>query len=173
MSNYDELQKAWADMEKVKKAGKAKSIGVSNFIKEDLDAVLKTATDPPTVNQLEFHPYLQRGDLIPYNKEKGILVTAYGPLSPVTKAAGGPLDGYLDALATKYYVSPNEILLRWCIDQDVVPITTSHKEQRLSDYLRSMAFKLTPKEIEEINSIGGQHHYRGFFKQRFGDDDRR
>lgn len=169
----DELQHAWAEMEKLKKAGKVKSIGVSNFIKDDLEIILKTAKEPPSVNQLEFHPYLQREDLVPYHKEKGILVTAYAPLTPVTRAAGGPLDGYLDALATKYYVSANEILLRWCIEQDVVPITTSHKEQRLSDYLRSLTFKLTPKEVNEISSIGNQHHHRAFFNSRFDKDDRR
>lgn len=173
VNGNDELQKAWAEMEKLKKAGKAKSIGVSNFIREDLDVILQTATEPPAVNQIEFHPYLQRGDLVPYNQEKGIVVEAYGPLSPATRAAGGPLDGYLDALATKYYVSPNEILLRWCIEQNVVPITTSRKEQRLSDYLRTLTFKLTPKEVEEVSKIGSQQHYRGFFKKRFGEDDRR
>lgn len=54
------------------------------------------------------------------------------------------------ALAKKYAVSPGEISLRWCIDQDIVAITTSGKEQRLSDYLRAMTFKLTPKEIQQV-----------------------
>jgi len=61
------------------------------------------------------------------------------------------VDKVLDALAKKYAVTPGEICLRWCIDQDVVAITTSAKEQRLSDYLRAMTFKLTPKEVQDVS----------------------
>lgn len=81
---------------------------------------------------------------------KGIATSAYGPLTAVTKGAPGPADGILAALAKKYAVSPGEISLRWCIDQDIVAITTSGKEQRLSDYLRAMTFKLTPAEIKQV-----------------------
>jgi len=42
-------------------------------------------------------------------------------------------------------------LLRWCIEQDVVAVTTSSKEQRLSDYLRAMTFKLTPAEVKMVS----------------------
>lgn len=83
---------------------------------------------------------------------QGIATSAYGPLSAITKAPGGPVDGILDGLAKKYAVSPAEICLRWCIDQDVVPITTSSKEQRLSDYLLAFKFKLTPAEIKQVSS---------------------
>ena len=81
---------------------------------------------------------------------QGIATSAYGPLTAVTKAAGGPADDILNGIAKKYAVSPGEICLRYCIDQDIVPITTSGKEQRLSDYLRAMTFKLTPAEIKQV-----------------------
>ena len=71
----------------------------------------------------------------------------------MTKAAGGPADDVLAGLAKKYAVNPGEICLRWCIDQDIVPITTSSKEQRLSDYLRAMTFKLTPAEVKMVSSL--------------------
>lgn len=82
---------------------------------------------------------------------QGIATQAYGPLTSITKAANGPVDDILQSLARKYAVSPGEICLRWCIDQDVIPITTSGKEQRLSDYLRALTFKLTPKEISQVS----------------------
>ena len=82
---------------------------------------------------------------------QGIATSAYGPLTAITKGAGGPADDILQGLAKKYAVSTGEISLRWCIDQDIVAITTSGKEQRLSDYLRAMTFKLTPKEIEQVS----------------------
>ncbi|KAK5009209.1 hypothetical protein LTR60_005251 [Cryomyces antarcticus] len=77
------------------------------------------------------------------------------------------------ALAKKYGVSEGEVALRWCIDQDIVTITTSGKEQRMSDYLRCATFKLTPKEISEILKLGERKHFRGFWNHKFADDDRR
>jgi diketogulonate reductase-like aldo/keto reductase len=84
---------------------------------------------------------------------QGIATAAYGPLTPVTKGEGGPAEEILNGLAKKYAVNPAEILLRYCIDQDIVPITTSGKEQRLSDYLRAMTFKLTPAEIKQVGPV--------------------
>jgi diketogulonate reductase-like aldo/keto reductase len=172
-ANSDEdLQKAWKAMEQVKENGKAKSIGVSNYLKPHLEATLKTAKYPPVINQIECHPYLQHGDLLSYHKNKNIAVAAYGPLTPVTRAKGGPLDPLLEKLARKYAVGAGEILLRWCIDQGVVPITTSAKEQRMSDYLRAITFKLTPVEVDEISKAGNEHHYRAFWTHKFEADDR-
>lgn len=168
----EELQQKWRDMEGVKKSGKARSIGVSNYYKHHLEATLETAIDPPAINQIEYHPYLQHGDLISYHRQKNIAISAYAPLTPVTRAKDGPLTDYLDRLAHKYAVSPAEILLRWCLDQDVVAITTTSKEQRMSDYLRALTFKLTPKEVHEISDLGKTYHYRAFWNKKFAEDDR-
>jgi diketogulonate reductase-like aldo/keto reductase len=166
------LQQKWSQMEEVLASGKTKSIGVSNFGKKDLDAILETAKVRPAINQIEFHPYLQHEDLLQFHKNKDIRVSAYGPLTPVTKVKGGPLDSLLESLAKKYAVNPGEILLRWCVDQNVLPITTSSKEERLSDMLRIFTFQLTPKEIEEISEKGNTHHFRGFWQDKFDKDDR-
>ncbi|CAI6330214.1 unnamed protein product [Periconia digitata] len=168
----EELQKAWADMETVQAAGLTKSIGVSNFLPKHLTAILKTAKVVPATNQIEFHPYLQHPELLAFHKEHGIATTAYAPLTAVTRATPGPVDDYMASLEKKYAVTAAEISLRWCIDQDVVPITTSSKEQRLSDYLRAATFKLTPKEIREINELGQKKHYRAFWAKYFDENDR-
>ena len=168
----EDLQKAWAAMESVKKSGKTKSIGVSNYLESHLKATLATATTPPSINQIEFHPYLQHGSLLSYQKSQNIAASAYSPLTVVTKAAPGPCDEMLAFLAKKYYVSEGEIALRWCIDQGVVAITTSSKEQRLSDYLRAMRFTLTPKEVKDLADVGMEKHYRGYYKANFDDNDR-
>ncbi|CAG8887744.1 unnamed protein product [Penicillium nalgiovense] len=151
-----ELQAAWAAMEQVKASGKARSIGVSNFLQSDLETILETAKVVPSVNQIEFHPYLQHGNLVPYQESKGIKTV-------------NPL---LSSLATKYAVSQTEILLRWIIDRGCVAITTSGKESRLSSYLRTFTFKLTPQEIDEISKVGEQKHYRAFWREKLADDDR-
>ncbi|KAI4234298.1 MAG: hypothetical protein LQ349_003870 [Xanthoria aureola] len=149
-SSDADLQSTWAAMEKVKADGKAKSIGVSNYLVPHLEATMKTASVIPSINQIEYHPYLQHGGpdgpLLSYMKEHNIANSAYAPLTAVTKAKPGPLDELYAHLAKKYYVSEGEIALRWCIDQNVVAITTSGKEERLSDYLRATTFTMTPKE---------------------------
>ncbi|KAF2092909.1 2,5-diketo-D-gluconate reductase-like protein A [Rhizodiscina lignyota] len=166
------LQEAWAAMEQVKADGLAKSIGVSNYYQSDLEATLATAKVVPAINQIEFHPYLQHGGLLEFHRKHGIATSAYGPLTPATRSKGGPVDEYLGSLAKKYAVTEGEILLRWCVDQDVVTITTSGKEQRLSDYLRSMTFKLTPTEVKEIKDLGEQKHFRAFWQNKFAADDK-
>lgn len=171
LSSDTAMQEAWKAMEKVKQEGLAKSIGVSNFLPQHLDTLASIATIPPAANQIEFNPYLQRAKLIQYHKDHHIATTAYAPLIPITKAAPGPVDGLLASLSKKYAVHEPEILLRWCIDQDIMPVTTTGKEQRLSDYLRAATFKLTPKEIEEIGKLGEQKRYRGFWLGRFEKDD--
>ena len=166
------LQEKWTQMEEVAASGKAKSIGVSNFMQPDLDAIVKTCRVRPAINQIEFHPYLQHGNLLPYMKNQDIKVQAYAPLVPITQVKGGPLDHVLEQLAKKYGVNPGEILLRWCIDQSVVPVTTSSKMQRMSDMLRVFTFRLTPKELEQISEIGNGHHHRQFWQDKFAADDR-
>lgn len=170
----EELQDIWRKIEAIKDSGKARSIGVSNFLQEDLEAILKTARIPPAINQIEFHPYLQHGDLVEFHRKNNITVAAYGPLSAVTKAKPGPLDSTYTELAKKYGVTEGDIALRWTIDQGIVTITTSASEQRLQGYLKKLpSFKLTPKEIETIAELGKKKHYRGFWRDRFADDDRR
>lgn len=167
-----DLQKKWADMEAIYASGKAKSIGVSNFLQKDLEVILETAKIVPSINQIEYHPYLQHGSLIPFLREKNIAVAAYSPLTAIIRASPGPLDDTYAHLARKYGVTPGEIALRWVIDQGMVALTTSGSEQRLKDYQKITQFKLTPKEVEEISKIGSEKHYRVFWNDKFAPDDK-
>lgn len=170
----EDLQKRWAEMEAIKESGRAKSIGVSNYLQEHLEATQATARIPPAINQIEYHPYLQHGDLVEFHRKNNIAIAAYAPLTAVTKAAPGPVDGIYQALSKKYGVDVGEVALRWCLDQGIVTITTSSNEQRLRRYLSDLpTFKLTPKEVQEIAETGNQKHYRGFWSHKFGPDDRR
>lgn len=170
----EDLQKRWAEFEQIKESGRAKSIGVSNFLQEHLEAILKTAKIPPAINQIEYHPYLQHGDLVDFHKKHNIAISAYGPLTPLVSAKGGPVDELWTKLAQKYNVTESEIGLRWAIDQDIVALTTSSKAERLEGYLERLPkFKLTPDEIAEISRLGKQKHFRGFWRKKFDENDRR
>jgi len=175
-SSPTDLQRKWADMESILASGRAKSIGVSNFLISHLKTILETAKVKPAVNQIEYHPYLQHitpagEDLLAFHREQGILTVAYGPLTAITKASPGPLDSVYERLGKKYGVGDGEIALRWMVDQGVVALTTSGKEERLKGYLGVGGFKLTDEEVEEIREVGAKKHFRGFWKDKFGPDD--
>ena len=171
--NDEELQQAWKEMEMVKQAGKARSIGVSNYLQRHLEVVLKSAEIIPAVNQIEFHPYLQREGLLPWCKSKGIVVEAFGPLTPITKARPGPVDEALKTLATKYGVGEEAVALRWCVEMGVVAVTTSGREERLRGYLQATGFELTGEEVEEMSRRGKEKHFRGNnFMHQYPPDDR-
>ena len=170
--NPKELQQKWAEAEAIKESGRAKSIGVSNFLQNHLEAILETAKIPPAINQIEYHPYLQHFGLLDFHREKKIAVAAYGGLTAVTKAAPGPVDNYYSALAKKYGVTEGEVALRWILDQGIVVVTTSSNEQRLKSFLSKLpSFKLTPKEVQELSDLGKQKNFRGFWKNKFAADD--
>lgn len=168
----EELQAKWKDLEDIHATGKAKSIGVSNMLQKDLETILKTAKIIPAINQIEYHPYLQHGDLVDFHRKHNITISAYAPLTAAVKASPGPLDGTYKRLAEKYGVTVGEIALRWVIDQGIVALTTSANEQRLKQYLKIDQFKLTPEEIKEISDLGLQKHFRGFWQDKFDADDR-
>lgn len=167
-----DLQEAWATLELIKESGKAKSIGVSNFIQEHLETILATAKVPPAINQIEYHPYLQHGNLIDYHRKNNIAISAYAPLTAIIRARPGPVDALYENLAKKYGVTEGDIALRWCIDQDIVVITTSSSGERLKSYMRNVwSFKLIPEEIEGISMMGKQKHFRAFQNQWIAEGD--
>ncbi|KAI0413402.1 aldo/keto reductase [Xylaria grammica] len=175
-SSPEHLQQTWAALEAIQASGRARSIGVSNFLVSHLETVLQTARVVPALNQIEYHPYLQHepDGLLAFCRARQIAVAAYGPLTAVLKAAPGPCDDAYAELAAKYGVSEADVALRWCIDQGIVAITTSASEQRLKGYMNRLpAFKLTPKEIARISEEGKKKHYRGYWLRNFAEDDRR
>ena len=162
----EELQRIWAEMEKIKESGKARSIGVSNFDKEHLEIILRTAKIVPAINQIEYHPYRQYEDLIPFMREKGIAIAAYSGLTPILAARPGPLDDTYAELAAKYGVTEADIEFRWLLDQDIVVITTSKKEERIQQYLTSLpGFRLEEEDFKRITETGKQKTYKGPYEE--------
>ncbi|CAK7267802.1 hypothetical protein SEPCBS57363_002775 [Sporothrix epigloea] len=169
----EQIQSRWAELEAIQASGRATSIGVSNYLQKHLEPLLQTAKVKPAINQIEFHPYLQHGDLVPFHRKHGIATSAYGPLTPIVRAKGGPLDPVYARLAKKYGVTEGDVGLRWVVDQGIVAITTSSNPERLQNYLPHLSsFELTPAEVKEISEIGNTHHYRAFWQTTFDKEDR-
>jgi diketogulonate reductase-like aldo/keto reductase len=153
-------------MEALKQAGKARSIGVSNYGPAPMKATLAAARVPPAINQIEFHPYLQQREWVECDRAHGVATSAYGALTAVTKARPGPADAVYARLAQKYGVADGVIALRWCLDQDIVAVTTSGKEARLREYLGVLNFALEQDEVRELADAGQAKHFRGFWTRK-------
>ncbi|THV47034.1 hypothetical protein BGAL_0340g00040 [Botrytis galanthina] len=168
-----DLQQIWLSMEQVKVSGKAKSIGVSNHQRPHIEEILKVATIIPALNQLEFHPYLQRAhDYLPWMRSHGIEVASFNGLTPITKARPGPLDDILTEIAARHQVPENAVLISWQTAQSVVATTTTTKVGRLEDYVAAVQLKLSREEQEKITQVGLTHHFRAWAPDRFDPDDR-
>ncbi|PTB42495.1 hypothetical protein M441DRAFT_137196 [Trichoderma asperellum CBS 433.97] len=167
------IQAAWKGLEIVKAQGKAKSIGISNFQRHHIETLLQTCTIKPVMNQLEFHPYLQRAnDFVPWMREHDIEVSSFKSLAPITVGKGGPLDELLPSLAGKYKVTESVVLLSWCIGQNISPITTTSSQSRLDEYSTATEVVLEPADVEEITQAGLKYHFRWWGKYFFEPDDR-
>lgn len=140
---------AWRKMEEIYKSGRAKSIGVSNYTIRHLEELLRECDVIPAVNQVEIHVFLQQSELRQYCKEKGILVQAYSPL-----AHGNSLDdSTLADIANKHSKSSEQIMLRWCVQQEIVVLPKSVHEQRIRENIDIFDFELDEQDLARIQNL--------------------
>ena len=151
--NYDNWQKTnadtWQAMEELQAEGKIKSIGVSNFFQEHLEALFQTANIIPSINQIEFHPGYWQRELVEYCKKQNIVVESWSPL------ARGKIFGnkVLEAIANKHNKSVSQVCLRWIIQHDVIVIPKSTSPKRIEENINLFNFELTIAEMELINNL--------------------
>lgn len=176
-----DLQRAWREMEELQAAGLTRSIGVSNFLRPQLEAILATAKSPPVLNQIEYHAYLQHRvpgepeaeSLVPWMQAHGIVVGSYKGLAPVAFEPDGPLRDPLARIAAAHGVSPTVVCLAWVKQQSMVAVTTTRRPERLDEYARVVEVTLSPEEMATISAVGATHHKRWHWGKYFGPDDRR
>lgn len=115
---FEGNKEAWRALEDAHKAGKIKSIGLSNFQIVDIENLLETCTVKPVVNQILAHVTNTPIELIDYCKEKGILVEAYSPIGH------GELfkNDEIKAMAEKYQVSLPQLCIRYTLQLGLLPL---------------------------------------------------
>jgi len=149
----------WKAMEEAVDSGLAKSIGVSNFNKDQLARVLAAARIPPVNNQVEIHPYLNQQDLIDYCKQKGVTVTGYSPLGSPDRPWAKPEDvkllddPKLIELGKKYKKSAAQVVLRWATQRGVITIPKTVKRERLIENMNIFDFELSQDDVTYVNSL--------------------
>ena len=141
----------WRAFEELYSAGRIKAIGLSNFLPKHIEALLKTAKIKPMVNQIEMHPGLCRKDVVDYCRDRAILVEAWAPFA-VGETFKIP---ELQVLAEKYSRPISQIVLRWFIQNSVVPLPKSVTTARIKENIDIYDFSLSDEDMAIINNISG------------------
>ncbi|TYJ54507.1 hypothetical protein B9479_004831 [Cryptococcus floricola] len=151
-----DIRGTWEAFEGLKKEGFVKSIGVSNFTKQDLQQLLTHATIPPAVNQILLHPYVisTQAPLLAYLSQQNIVPEGYSSLVPLTSKPGGPVDKPVREIAERLGKEPEQVLLAWSKAKGAVIVTTSSKKSRLESYLSVGDITLSPDDVRAIDKAG-------------------
>ncbi|KAH8667012.1 aldo/keto reductase [Xylariales sp. PMI_506] len=161
------IKDTWAAMEELVKKGKARTIGVSNFTREKIEELWKTATIKPAVNQIEAHPFLQQQPLLDWCKENDIVVGAYSPLANnIYNLPRADDDPTIKALAETLGKPPASVLLSWAVQRGTVVLTKSVTPSRITSNLQ--VFELPQDVFDKINALDQGRRYN--FPARLGVD---
>ncbi|MGI0149245.1 MAG: aldo/keto reductase [Thermoplasmata archaeon] len=145
---------SWKALLRLKEEGLARSIGVSNYTIRHLQELLPASPVPPSVNQVEFHPFLYQRELLEFCRSQGIQLEAYSPL-----ARGRRLDHpVIREIAAQYARSPAQILIRWSLQHGLVVIPKSARPERIRENAAVFDFELKPKDVQRLDALDERSH---------------
>ena len=140
---------AWPGMERSRERGLARSVGVSNFSASDLAAVMDAGTTPPVVDQVQFSPVYYRRALLDACRQRGTAIVAYSSLG-----TGRHLeDGTVKRVAQRVGRTPAQVLLRWCLQRDLLVIPKSVHRDRIRENAQIFDFTLSPRDMAELDAL--------------------
>ncbi|MFC8661774.1 MULTISPECIES: aldo/keto reductase [Streptomyces] len=143
IDTFKAFEKLYAD-------GRAKSIGVSNFLPEHLEKLIGATSVIPAVNQIELHPHLQQHASREYHAEQGIATEAWSPLGSGKGLLEVPA---IVAIAQKHNRTPAQIVLRWHIQLGNVVIPKSVTPSRIKENIDVFDFSLDTEDIAAISAL--------------------
>lgn len=148
----------WRALEELYRDGRVKAIGVSNFKIHHLKDLMSHASEKPVINQVELHPFLSQVELRHFCQQNDIKVEAWSPLS-----RGRFFDEpVLGKIAEQHGKTPAQVILRWHLQNQIIPIPKSITPSRLEENADIFDFQLSQNELDEINGLNKD--------QRFGAD---
>lgn len=148
-SDWEEINlETWRAMTDLYKAGKIRAIGVSNFLPHHLKALMDTEV-PPMVNQIEFHPGQMQEETVAYCKKHGIIVEAWSPLGTGKMLTNTELK----MIAEKYGKSVAQLCIRWCIQNDVLPLPKSVTLERIIENAKIFDFQISEDDMTAMNMM--------------------
>jgi diketogulonate reductase-like aldo/keto reductase len=140
---------AWPGMQRAKEHGYAKSIGVSNFSVAELDELLAGADTPPVVDQVQFSPFKYRRALLEACEERDIALEAYSPLGTGRHLS----DRRVQEIADRVGRTPAQVLLRWCLERDLIVIPKSTHRERIEENAQVFDFTLSAEDMAALDAL--------------------
>ena len=147
-------KETWRAMEKLYNDGKCRAIGVSNYTISHLTELLDCADVPPTVDQVEFSPFLYQKDLLEFCQSKDIRLEAYSPLTRTKKFN----NSIIQQMAQKYKKSPAQIMIRWALQHEVIVIPKSSHRERIRENARVFDFSISEEDMKTLNGLNQNYH---------------
>ena len=145
----EDICETWRAVLDLKKEGKVRVAGVSNFMTEHLELLKKNGLELPEINQTQFHPQCMERDLRAYCEEEGILVEAWSPL-----IQGQAFDReVLVRMAEKYERSVAQICVRFCLQNHVLPVPKSTHPDRMRNNRDVFDFVISDEDMREIETL--------------------
>jgi 2,5-diketo-D-gluconate reductase B len=136
-------------MNKVKRDGLARHIGVSNFTVAMVKDAVRLSEEKLVNNQVEMHPFLDQSKVIAACKQHGLSVTAYCPIARGS-AAG---DKALAAVGKKYGKSAAQVSLRYLVQRGIIPIPRTSNIERLKENFSIFDFELSREDMQAIGKL--------------------
>ncbi len=136
-------------LNKVKRDGLTKHIGVSNFNVALIEEATRLSDAPLVCNQVEYHPFLDQSKVVAACRKHDMAVVAYSPIA----RGGAERDQVIARIAKAHGKSPAQISLRWLVQQGVVVIPRTSKVERLKENIALFDFELTAAEMKEIAGL--------------------
>lgn len=134
----------------LKKAGKVRALGVSNYTVEDYEELMAAKpTELPLVNQIEVNPLLYRKKTLDFFAKEGVLIQAYRPLCNA-KAFDNPI---ITSIAKKHERTTAQVLGRWCVQKGFVYMPKSTRKARMIENAAVFDFSLTKDEMAMLDNL--------------------
>jgi 2,5-diketo-D-gluconate reductase A len=146
----DEFISTWKTFERLQAAGKARSIGVSNFKPAHLERLMNACDVVPSVNQIQLSPAVTRIVDIAYNRRHGVVTESWGPLGAGGDLLNAPV---LARIAEKHGQTPGQIVLRWHVEQGLVAIPKSANPRRMRENLDVFGFALDADDTKAMATL--------------------
>ena len=149
---------AYRALETLLADGRVRAIGVSNFMRHHLEALVSHTSVVPALNQIEVHPYFQQPDVQAANAEHGILTQAWAPIGGITFYRDGKTGSTLDDptikdIAARHDKTPAQVMLRWHLQHARSAIPKSVRSQRIAENFAVSDFTLSEQEIASIDAL--------------------
>lgn len=156
---------AWQALVALREAGKALSIGVSNFLPDHIDRIVEATGVSPAVNQIEVHPHFQQRDARAYHAAHGIVTQSWSPLGQGKQLL---TDETITGIAAKHDRSAAQTIIAWHLAHGLSVIPKAGDPEHLADNFAASGLKLDDDDIAAIDALDSPHGRMGPDPLSFG-----